>query len=57
VGAAAVGALVALARIGSFGGLLRPHPLARSLDAAAFVGVLWGIAAALPAPARWSPRA
>jgi len=48
VGAAAVGALVALARIGSFGGLLRPHPLARSLDAAAFVGVLWGIAAALP---------
>ncbi len=48
VGTAAVGALIALARIGSFGGVLRPHPLARSLDAAAFVSVLWGVAAALP---------
>ncbi|MBN2194844.1 MAG: hypothetical protein JW751_18655 [Polyangiaceae bacterium] len=48
VGTAAVGALVALARIGSFGGVLSPHPLARSFDAAAFVGILWGIAVAVP---------
>jgi hypothetical protein len=47
-GMTAVFALVALARIPSGGGLLTPAPSTRSLDAAGFVGLLWGIAVALP---------
>ncbi len=47
-GAAAVGALVALARLPSAGGLLEPTRSARSLDAALFVGFLWGVATAVP---------
>jgi hypothetical protein len=51
LGAAAVGvgALVALARIRSLGGLLTPRPATRSLDAAAFTALLWGVAVAVPA--------
>jgi hypothetical protein len=45
---AAIGALVALARLPSEGGLLLPAPATRSIDAAAFAGLLWGIAVALP---------
>jgi hypothetical protein len=45
---ATVSALVALARLPSEGGLLLPAPATRSLDAAAFAGLLWGIAVALP---------
>ena len=48
-GIAAVSALLALARIGSMGGLLAPHPATRSLDATAFTGLAWGIATAIPA--------
>lgn len=48
-GTAAVAVLVAIARIPSLGGLLAIPKAARSLDAAAFAGVLWGIATALPA--------
>lgn len=48
-GVCAVAGLVALARIASLGGLLVPHPSTRSLDAALFAAVLWGIAVALPA--------
>ena len=48
-GTATVSALVSLARIGSLGGLLAPHPATRSFDAAAFAGLLWGIATAIPA--------
>jgi len=55
-GTAIVAALVALARIGSLGGLLKPHPASRSLDAAAFAGLLWGIAAALPGARALFPR-
>ncbi len=44
-----IGALVALARLPSRGGMLAPSPSTRSLDAAAFAGLLWGIAVALPA--------
>ncbi len=46
---AAVAALVSLARLASEGGLIAPPPSSRSLDAAAFAGLLWGIAVALPA--------
>lgn len=48
-GAASVGALLALARLRSVGGLLEPTRSARSLDASMFVGVLWGVATAVPA--------
>jgi hypothetical protein len=48
-GVSAVSALVALARIAPLGGLLKPPAAARSLDAAAFAGLAWGIAVALPA--------
>ncbi|HVU00207.1 MAG TPA: hypothetical protein VHE30_00595 [Polyangiaceae bacterium] len=44
----ATAALVSLARLPSEGGLLAPAPGTRSLDAAAFAGLLWGIAVALP---------
>ncbi len=47
-GTVVVAALVALARIGSFGGLLNVPRASRSLDAASFAGLLWGIATALP---------
>lgn len=48
-GTAAVAALVALSRIPTVGGLLLPPPTTRSFDAAAFAGLLWGVAVALPA--------
>ena len=48
-GAAIVAALVALSRIPGHGGVMAPARSARSLDAAAFAGFLWGIAVALPA--------
>ena len=48
-GIVGVAALVGLARIAPLGGLLRPPKTAQSLDAAAFAGLLWGIAVALPA--------
>lgn len=48
-GAAAVGSLVALARLPSAAGLLVAARAARSLDAALFVGFLWGVAIAVPA--------
>lgn len=48
-GSTAVASLVALARVSGQGGLLQPHKATRSLDAAAFAGLLWGIAVALPA--------
>ncbi|MBX3182427.1 MAG: hypothetical protein KIT72_08740 [Polyangiaceae bacterium] len=44
----AVGILVALARVPSPPGLLAPPRQARSLDAAALVAFLWGIAVMLP---------
>lgn len=47
-GISAVSALVALARLPSEGGLLTPAQAVRSIDAAAFAGLLWGIAVALP---------
>jgi hypothetical protein len=47
-GASAVGALVALARLPAMGGVLDAPRGARSLDAALFVGFLWGIATAVP---------
>ncbi len=47
-GTVVVAALIALARIGSLGGLLSVPAASRSLDAAAFAGLLWGIATALP---------
>ncbi|MFZ5894573.1 MAG: hypothetical protein ACOY0T_26150 [Myxococcota bacterium] len=47
-GAASVGALLALARLRSVGGLLEPTRSARSLDASLFVGLLWGVATAVP---------
>jgi hypothetical protein len=47
-GTAAVGALVAIARIESKAGLLTPPRAALSLDAAMFAGFLWAIATALP---------
>jgi DNA-binding NtrC family response regulator len=48
-GICSVAALVTLARIPGIGGLLTPRPATRSLDAAAFAALLWGIAVALPA--------
>jgi len=48
-GTAAVGALVALARIAPLGGMLKPSPATRSLDAAGFSALLWSIAVAAPA--------
>ncbi len=48
-GAASIAGLVALARISSPGGLLGVPPATRSLDAATFSGLLWGIAVAVPA--------
>ena len=47
-GAAAVGSLVALARLPAAGGLLEPARSARSLDAALFAGFLWGVATSIP---------
>lgn len=47
-GIVAVSALLALARLPTEGGLLAPASSVRSLDAAAFAGLLWGIAVALP---------
>ncbi|HEY6559220.1 MAG TPA: hypothetical protein VI072_18175 [Polyangiaceae bacterium] len=47
-GVCAVSALAALARIPGSGGILVPHPATRSLDAATFVALLWGVAVALP---------
>jgi hypothetical protein len=47
-GSCSVAALIALARLESMGGMFVPHPAARSLDAAAFAGLLWAIAAAVP---------
>lgn len=47
-GTTAVAALVALARIGSLGGMVSPHPGTRALDGASFAGLAWGIAVALP---------
>ncbi len=49
VGSAVVAGTVALARIPYQDGLIRPPRSARSLDAAAFCALLWGIAVALPA--------
>lgn len=54
-GVAIVSALIALGRIGSLGGLLAVPPAARSLDAAAFAALLWGIATALPATRALAP--
>ena len=47
-GVASVASLVALARIRSPGGLLAAPAATRSLDAAAFSGLIWGIATSLP---------
>ena len=55
-GTAAVAALVALARISSLGGVLKQPPSTRSIDAAAFAGLLWGIAVALPAVRAFMPH-
>jgi hypothetical protein len=49
LGCAVVAASVALARIPEQAGLIKPPRSARSLDAAAFCALLWGIACALPA--------
>jgi hypothetical protein len=49
LGAAIVAANVALARIPAREGLIQPPRSARSLDAAAFSALLWGIASALAA--------
>ena len=56
-GAAVVAGLVALARVGSMGGVLVAPKASRSLDAAAFAGLLWGVATAVPATqALWPSR-
>jgi hypothetical protein len=55
-GISAMAALVALARIGSLGGLVAPPPSARRLDAAAFASLLWTVAVALPAARALAPR-
>lgn len=56
-GAAVVGALVALARVGTLGGMLGAPKATRSLDAAGFAGLLWGVATAVPATqALWPAR-
>jgi hypothetical protein len=47
-GVCVVSALTAMARIPGVGGIFAPHPATRSLDAAAFVALLWGVAVALP---------
>jgi hypothetical protein len=47
-GVTAVAGLVALARIAPPGGLLAGPAATRSLDAATFTGLLWGIAVAVP---------
>jgi hypothetical protein len=47
-GAASIAGLVALARISAPGGLITAHAATRSLDAATFAGLLWGIAVAVP---------
>jgi hypothetical protein len=49
LGSAAVAANVALARIPEQAGLIQAPRSARSLDAAAFCALLWGVATALPA--------
>jgi hypothetical protein len=46
---ASIASFVALARIGSLGGLVTAPPSARRLDAAAFGSLLWTVAIALPA--------
>ncbi len=48
-GTAAVGGLVALARIAPLGGLLVPAPATRSLDGAIFTAFVWSIAVGAPA--------
>ncbi|HEX2879289.1 MAG TPA: hypothetical protein VHO25_07110 [Polyangiaceae bacterium] len=48
VAAASVACCIALARIPAAGGLLGPHPAARSLDAAVFCTVIWSIATTVP---------
>jgi hypothetical protein len=56
-GASVIGGLVALARVGSMGGVLVAPKASRSLDAAAFAGLLWGVATAVPATqALWPSR-
>ena len=54
-GIAAVGALVALARIRTLGGLLIPKPATESMDAAAFTAFLWALAVVLPAARSIAP--
>lgn len=49
LGIACVAGNVALARIPARAGLVQPPRSARSLDAAAFCALLWGIASSLPA--------
>jgi hypothetical protein len=58
LGAAIAGmaALIALARLGSLGGLIVPPASARRLDAAAFAALPWTIAVALPAARALAPR-
>ncbi len=56
-GFASVAGLVALARIRSPGGMLRPPRAAQSLDAAAFAGLIWGVATSLPAALAALPSA
>ena len=54
LGSAVVAGTLALARIPHQDGLIRPPRSARSLDAAAFCALLWGVAVALPgARALW----
>jgi len=55
-GAATLAALVALARLPGPGGLLKPPRAASSLDAAAFAGLITGIAVAVPAAIGFFPR-
>lgn len=50
---AVVAALVALARVPGRGGLAQPPRSARSLDAALFSALLWGIATAPPVARAW----
>lgn len=47
--AASVGSLLVLARLPTRPGMFSPSRSARSLDAALFVGALWGVAVAVPA--------
>lgn len=48
VASAVVAACVCLARMPTGGGILRPRPAALSLDAAAFIALIWGVAIAVP---------